>query len=238
MAASSVSGLLPRAFSAFRRNEERRRSRLVIRAAKFGEAMKRQISLLWIIVSLAGVDLLNAQIFNNPVRIPTSQDPVAVFAVDLNGDGLPDLLYEISGLNSTPGTMQTLLAQPSGGYAQGPATTLPSYTGACRPLDVNKDGKQDLVCINYIDACDSQVATLLGNGDGSFQPPIFSGLMQSNCGWDNFYPSLYTPADVNSDSIPDLTVGDAYNFEFFVLLGDGKGHFNVSFTAFPASVQE
>ncbi|MDE3187762.1 MAG: VCBS repeat-containing protein, partial [Acidobacteriota bacterium] len=199
--------------------------------------MKCGLTLLSILVILAAADLLNAQTFSNPVRIPTSQDPISVFAVDLNGDGLPDLLYETSSLNSTPGTMQTLLAQSSGGYAEGPATTLPLMVGACRPVDVNNDGRQDLVCINYIDACDSQIATLLSNGDGSFQPPIYSGLMQSNCLWTSFYPSLYTPADVSSDSIPDLTVGDAYNFEFFVLLGDGTGRFNVSFRAYPATVQ-
>ncbi|MGA3161654.1 MAG: FG-GAP-like repeat-containing protein [Terracidiphilus sp.] len=179
-----------------------------------------------------------AQTFSNPVLIPTSQDPISVFVVDLNGDGLPDLLYETAGVNSTPGTMQTLLAQPSGGYAQGLATTLPLMVGDCRPVDVNNDGKQDLVCISYIDACDSQIATFLGNGDGTFQPPIYSGLMQSICpGTTNFYPWLYTPADVNSDSIPDLIVGNGLNMEFFVLLGDGKGHFNVSFTAYPATVQ-
>ena len=47
---------------------------------------------------------------------------------------------------------------------------------------------------------------------------------------------FYTPADLNSDSIPDLIIGDAFNSEFFVLLGDGKGHFSVSFV-YPATVQ-
>jgi hypothetical protein len=199
--------------------------------------MKWFFSPLILAAALISLPLLNAQSFSNPVRIPTSQDPTSVFVVDLNGDGLPDLLYETIGVNSTPSAVQTLLAQSSGGYVQGPTTILPSTVGGCRPVDVNNDGKQDLVCINNIDVCDLQIATLLGNGDGSFQPAIYSGLMQSNCQWDNFIPWLYRPADVNSDSIPDLIVGDAFNYEFFVLLGDGKGHFNVSFTAFPASVQ-
>lgn len=205
--------------------------------------VKDRFSLLSILVILAAAHLLNAQTFNNPVRIPTVPDPVSVFAVDLNGDGLLDLLYETSSLygtsslNSIPGTMQTLLTQPSGGYAPGPTTTLPLLVGGCRPADVNNDGKKDLVCVNYIDTCDSQIATFLGNGDGSFQPAIYSGVMHSNCLIANFFPSLFTPADVNSDSIPDLIVGDPYNFEFFVLLADGKGHFNVSYTAFPTAVQ-
>jgi len=200
--------------------------------------MNRRLSLVSIVVILAFAELLHAQTFSNPVRIPSGQDPVNASVADLNGDGLPDLLYETSSVNSTPGTVQTLLAQASGGYAEGPTITLPLFTGACRPLDVNGDGKQDLVCINYIDSCDAQVATFLGNGDGSFQTPTYSGVMHSNCGTTDFFASMYTPADVNSDSIPDLIVGDPYNMEFFVLLGDGKGHFNVSFNPFPATVQQ
>jgi Bacterial Ig-like domain (group 3)/FG-GAP-like repeat len=171
-----------------------------------------------------------AQNFNNPVRIPTIQDPYSVFAVDLNGDGLPDLLYGIPGINSTPSTMQTFLAQAGGGYAAGPTLTLPLNVAACRPADVNNDGKQDLVCIDYIDICDSQIAVFLGNGDGTFQGAIYSGEMHSNCLVDNFFPELFAPADLNSDGYPDLAVGDTFNFEFFVLLGDGAGHFTVSAT--------
>jgi hypothetical protein len=195
--------------------------------------MKVLFSLLTLAIALTSLQSLNAQMFSNPVRIPTSQDPISVFVVDLNGDGLPDLLYETSALNSTPGTIQTLLAQASGGYAQGPTTTLSLMHGDCRPVDVNGDGRQDLVCVDYLDECDSQIATLLGNGDGSFQQPIYSGLMHSNCLWAPFYPSFYTPADVNSDSHPDLFVGDPYNFEHFVLLGDGTGQFNISATVVP-----
>jgi hypothetical protein len=200
--------------------------------------MKGRVFLLFLLtVALLHSAPIRAQIFSNPVRIPTPVDPYSVFAVDLNGDGLLDLLYGIGSVNSIPGSMNTLIAQPSGGYAPGPVLTVPVGVGACRPSDVNHDGKLDLVCINYLDACDSEIAVFLGNGDGSFQNAIFSGLMQSNCLWDNFYPELYAPADLNSDSYPDLTVGDTYNFELFVLLGDGTGHFTVSSTIAPASVQ-
>ena len=199
--------------------------------------MKKHFTFVLIVLFLSCSKPFYGQRFANPVLIPTSQDPTSVFAVDLNGDGLLDLLYETEGVNSTPGSMQTLLAQPSGGYSPGPATTLPLWVGDCRSVDINKDGKQDLACIAYINACQSRIATLFGNGDGSFQSPIYSGLMTSNCLMTNFFPWLYTPADVNSDSLPDLMVADGYNYEFFVLLGDGKGHFSVSFTANPATVQ-
>lgn len=168
-----------------------------------------------------------AQNFSNPVRIPTLQDPVSVYAADLNGDGRPDLLYEVGSYNSIPGTMHTLLAQASGGYVAGPTLTLPLNVGQCRPADVNNDGEQDLVCIDTLDSCDAEIAVFLGNGDGSFQNPIYSGAMQSWCLMSNFYPELYAPADVNSDGFPDLIVGDTFNFQFYVLLGDGAGHFTL-----------
>jgi hypothetical protein len=167
------------------------------------------------------------QTFSNPVRIPTLQDPVSVYSADLNGDGRPDLLYETGNFNSTPGAIHTLLAQASGGYIAGPTLTLPLNVGQCRPADVNNDGEQDLVCVDTLDSCDAQIATFLGNGDGSFQNPIYSGMMQSWCIMSNFYPELYAPADVNSDGFPDLIVGDTYNFQFYVLIGDGAGHFTL-----------
>lgn len=190
--------------------------------------VNRRFAFLLTIAILAIARPVSAQTFNNPIRIPTGQGPVSVFAVDLNDDGLPDLLYEVAGINSTPGSMDTLLAQPSGGYAPGPITTLPLATGACRPADLRSTGTRDLVCVRYLDECDSQIETLLGNGDGSFQSPIDSGVMHSTCIWSNFYPNLYAPADLNSDNHLDLTVGDIFNNEFFVLLGDGAGHFTVA----------
>src|SRR5208283_1383571 len=116
------------------------------------------------------------------------------------------------------------LAQASGGYVQGPTTTLPPMTHTCRLADVNLDGKQDLVCIHAVDTeGNAEIAVLLGNGDGSFQSPIFSGQMQT-C--EGCVTDLYTPADLNNDSFPDLIVGPG---ALIVLLGDGTGHFNVSY---------
>lgn len=182
---------------------------------------------LWLslpLIALACDESAAAQNFRNPLRIPTTQDPVSVFAVDLNNDGLTDLLYEISGLNSVPGTMQTLLAQTSGGYIQGPALTMPLGVGECYPADVNRDGNQDLVCVDDLGSQSAQIATFLGNGDGSFQAPFYSGFVQSN--YVDFSPYLYPPAGLKSDLSSDLMIGDVNDPLTFVLLNDGTGHFN------------
>src|ERR1700683_5472048 len=134
----------------------------------------RALLLSFLLVSPVLCASAEAQNFSNPVRIPTGQDPYSVSVADLNGDGRPDLIYGISGVNSTSGAMKTFLAQPSGGYAPGPTLPMPLVVGECRTADVNHDGKQDLVCLSYIDECDSQIAVFLGNGDGSFQGAIYS----------------------------------------------------------------
>jgi N-acetylneuraminic acid mutarotase len=170
---------------------------------------------------------LDAQSFRDPLRIPTTQDPVSVFTGDVNDDGVPDLLYETWGNSTTPTTMNVFFGQSSGGYVAGPTINLPAGVGGCRPLDANRDGKLDLACLQLIDEYDVEVATLLGNGDGTFQAAIYSAPMQSQVGLDDFIGWIFTPVDVNSDGIPDLLVGDELDEWIFVLLGDGSGRFTV-----------
>jgi len=55
---------------------------------------KERAVLLALIIVLVAPEQLGAQNFSNPYLIPTAQDPASVFVGDLNGDGLPDLLYE------------------------------------------------------------------------------------------------------------------------------------------------
>lgn len=170
---------------------------------------------------------LNAQEFRNPHRISTAQDPVSVFTADVNGDGVPDLIYETE-TNSTaaPSTINIQFGQALGGYIAGPTLTPPSNVGGCRPVDVNRDGKIDLVCLEMLDVFDMSIATFLGNGNGTFQAPIYSAPMQSS-GFFDFEGWIYAPADVNGDGIPDLFVGDAMDQWIFVLIGDGSGRFTV-----------
>ena len=184
-------------------------------------------SVLALCVSFVMGGQLNAQTFRNPDRVPTTQDPISVFTVDVNGDGLPDLLYETESNSTTPSTMGIFFGQSSGGYTAGPTLTLPKDVGGCRPLDANRDGQIDLTCLHLIDAFDVEAVTFLGNGDGSFQAPIYSAPMQSQVGISDFIGWIFTPADVNSDGIPDILVGDALDGWIFVLPGDGTGRYTV-----------
>jgi N-acetylneuraminic acid mutarotase len=171
---------------------------------------------------------LDAQTFQNPYHIPTNQDPISVFTADVNGDGVPDLLYETEANSTTPSSAGVFFGQSSGGFTTGPTLILPAYVGGCRPVDVNHDGKMDLVCLDSVDTFDVSMAAFLGNGDGTFQTPIYSAPMQSCEGCYNpFIGWIFTPADLTGNGIPDLLVGDARDGWVFVLLGDGTGKFTV-----------
>jgi hypothetical protein len=92
--------------------------------------------------------------------------------------------------------------------------------GAVVVADVNGDGKPDLALI-----AGGTAAVLLGNGDGTFQPPATYYSTGTAGG-----PDCLAVADVNGDGKPDLIVGNAGESHYIpgsvgVLLGNGDGTF-------------
>jgi hypothetical protein len=85
--------------------------------------------------------------------------------------------------------------------------------------DFNGDGRLDLAVANNFS---NSVAVLLGNGDGTFAPPVDYGVPNG--------PTSVAIGDFNGDGRPDLTVtaGDAVS----ILLGNGDGTFSVAATSF------
>jgi serine/threonine protein kinase len=87
------------------------------------------------------------------------------------------------------------------------------YPNAVAVADFNGDGKPDLV-IGHLQS--HSVGVLLGNGDGTFRPPLTATIGE----W--FVHSL-TVADLNGDGKPDLVV--VVDNHVAVLLGKGDGTF-------------
>jgi VCBS repeat protein len=91
--------------------------------------------------------------------------------------------------------------------------------------DFNGDGKDDLVTINRSDPQfpgRSVVDVLLGNGDGTFGPPVRTELSPFDLS------DKVKVADLNGDGIPDvLTVNRSTNPGLGVLFGNGDGTFQV-----------
>ena len=149
----------------------------------------------------------------------------SVAVADVNGDGKPDLL--VAGVdnagNPASGGVGVLLGNGDGTFQ--PAVTYD--TGGVDALwvavaDVNNDGMADLVVVNLCmdsscgDGSFSSLAVLLGNGDGTFQPPVAFRSGGSAI-------SLQV-ADVNSDRKLDVIVANSEG-SVGVLLGNGDGTF-------------
>jgi hypothetical protein len=144
-------------------------------------------------------------------------------AGDFNRDGHPDLA------TLQPGNPQNLDIWLNDGKAnftlahtyQIPVPNQNSPVTLTGAADLNGDGNVDLV--GYIDSKAAwSVVVLLGNGDGSFGPPIISSGADGG-----FFIRGFTLADLNGDGKPDLMVvlANMGSGSFSVLLNNGDGTF-------------
>jgi hypothetical protein len=143
---------------------------------------------------------------------------------DFNGDGKLDLLLvQVGGRNK--GVLLNVLLGNGDGTLQKPReiASIPD-TAMCSAgfesqnflSDVNGDGKLDIVFCTQ-----TQIVVLLGNGDGTFQKPLFM-----DAGTQGLF--TYALGDINSDGKPDLLVSNYSNFfkpEIDLYLGNGDGTF-------------
>jgi hypothetical protein len=159
----------------------------------------------WVSVSLGSGDgtLQQGPYYGVPYSFPNWLRPIAT--ADFNGDGALDLAV-------AEGAHVTLLFNTGNGSFKSPVDlgiTAQSVISA----DFNGDGKADLGLAGV--PIDSQtqdgIAILLGNGDGTFQAPIYTRTNATDL----------VAADLNADGKIDLVVGNVLS----VLLGNGDGTF-------------
>src|SRR6266850_5773715 len=157
--------------------------------------------------------------FKPPVYYAAGPCPYQVVAGHVRGQGTPEDLVVVDG---GVGNNVTVLLGNGDGTFQSPITVA-SFVGSVTAAaigDLNGDGKPDIAVSAWGGSGDTggnlnTVAILLGNGDGTFQPPVFYQSINNTYG--------IAIGDFNNDGKPDIIVR---NPEAIALsLGNGDGTF-------------
>ena len=164
----------------------------------------------------------------SPVSSTTGATPANIYAVDLNNDGVSDIVQDTA---QSPSAFTVSINNLNGTFKAPVTYTLPGTHTVPMPIatgDFNNDGKVDIAVIL---AGTNQVAVYLGNGDGTLQSPKLSTLSLP-AGW-TFNTGGVAAADFNADGKIDLV---AWTTDYvsslnqgtqslYVLEGDGAGGF-------------
>jgi hypothetical protein len=134
--------------------------------------------------------------FDDGNTYPTDTSPESIAIADLNADHNLDLAIA----NSEGGSIDVLLGNGDGTF-ESPAPYAIPFCVWVTVADVNGDGKADLVTAADYDLAHniSGAGILLGNGDGTFQDPIY---YQGN----SYATSNVVVSDFNGDGKADLVI--------------------------------
>ena len=160
--------------------------------------------------------------FTEASNSPTAGlDPDFVAVGDFNGDGIPDLAVSNYAPFGDSTTVTILLGNGDGTFspATGSPITVGAYNNSIAVGDFTGNGILDLAVTGFYYP---SVFILLGNGDGTFQPPTTASVGNG--------PYSVAVGDFNQDGIPDLAVANNYDNTVSVLLGIGNGTFTTSNT--------
>ena len=144
--------------------------------------------------------------------------PTTFIAVDVNGDGKPDLVAADQG-----GTTLTVLTNNgSGVFGLNATLNVGANPSSVCAADVNGDGKVDLICANYGGGSGNTLTVLTNNGSGVFG---FNATVTVGGGayW-------VIAADVNGDGKPDLICANYNAGTISVLTNNGSGAFGSNAT--------
>lgn len=172
--------------------------------------------------------------FKESANYSTGGTGSAIAIGDLNGDGKPDLVV---GLNSNCGNnvgFGVLLGNGDGTFK--PAVIYSNSTsGGCIStlalVDVNGDGKLDVVANSGNSSTNGSFWVSLGNGDGTFQQGIPMSTPALCPGGSGQGAYLMLATDLNGDGKPDLVGvcdGSLHQTYISVLLGNGNGTFGAA----------
>ena len=156
--------------------------------------------------------------FAPAVSYTVGNEPNRIVVGDFHGNGKADIVV----VNSADQTISLLTNKGKGAF--GSQKIIEKFS--CTGLDVgdfNGDGKLDLVCSQPSSAASGAVFVMLGNGNGTFQPPVSYALPSG--------ANNVIVADLRQNGTLDLIVPGAGTAEgqifddVYILLGNGDGTF-------------
>jgi FG-GAP-like repeat/FG-GAP repeat len=156
---------------------------------------------------------------------PVGNDPLSIYAGDLNGDGRPDVVT----MNGTSSDVSVFMRQPAGGFAQeaGSPIAVGSAPSGVAIGDFNGDHLADLA-VSAFGA--GNVAVLLrrpaDDGFGAGQT-VAAGVRLDGI----------AAGDFNGDGLVDLAVSEYDAARVALLLGDGGGGFTLQGTTYATGTQ-
>jgi hypothetical protein len=136
----------------------------------------------------------------------TGSYPDCVAAGDFDNNGKSDLAV-VSYIPA--GTVSILSGNGDGIFQTSHSYAAGSYPTSVAGGDFNGDGKLDLI-IGYYNFTSTNVTTLLGNGDGTFQAPVDYAA--------DIGPVGVAVGDLNGDGAPDLVAANVSTSDISVLL--------------------
>ncbi|HYK36698.1 VCBS repeat-containing protein, partial [Alloacidobacterium sp.] len=147
--------------------------------------------------------------------------PVWTELADLNGDGIPDMITSVFGTDSV--TIQ--FGKGDGTFGTATSILIASGFGPSEVHAVSLRGNStlDLIVGSY---STNQIAVMLGNGNGSFQLPVFYTV-----GTATNTPTSLTTGDFNHDNNLDVAVANTGDNAVSILIGDGSGGLSVTGSA-------
>ncbi|MDJ0849969.1 MAG: VCBS repeat-containing protein [Myxococcota bacterium] len=147
----------------------------------------------------------------------TGPGPRWLAVVDLDGDGVPDLVT----VNSFGEDVSVLLGNGDGSFEAAVSYPVGSQPNSIAVADFDGNGAADVAVVAFNSGVGFRVNLLLGNGDGSLQAPL---LVEAG-------PGALAAGDLDGDGVADLVAtgsrnsGGLLDGEVNALLGNGDGSF-------------